>query len=57
MVLRARWTLGGGLDVDGGEDIMEDEGETGVLLVGPHTLILARPKTDDGDEGGSDLAA
>lgn len=57
MVLRARWTLGGGLDVDGGEDIEEDDGETGVLLPGPHTLILARPKTEDGDDGGSDFAA
>lgn len=57
MVLRALWTLGGGLDVDGGGDIMEGDGETGVLLAGPHTLILARPKTEEGDEGGSDLAA
>lgn len=57
MVLRALWTLGGGLDVDGGEDITEDTRETGVLLPGPHTLILARPKTDEGDDGGSVLAA
>lgn len=55
MVLRARWTLGGGVDVGGGEDT--DDGETGVLLAGPHTLILARPKTEEGDDGGSDLAA
>lgn len=49
--------MGGGLDVDGGEDITEDDGEMGVLLPGPHTVILARPKTEEGDDGGSDFAA
>lgn len=53
MVLRARWTLAGGLaedrDEDEDEEEEEDEEDEGAaLLPGPQTLIFARP--DAGDE-------
>lgn len=55
MVLRARWTLAGGLAEDRDEDEEEEEEEEedeeedgAVLLPGPQTLILALP--DAGEE-------
>lgn len=51
MVLRARWIFGGAVETEGAEDAVEEGeeevggagGRTDLLLLGPETLIFARP--------------
>lgn len=43
IVLRARWIFGGSDKVEGEEHDGSADGRTGLLLIGPETLIFARP--------------